>query len=104
PAVERYVLAVDAPSNRLITGSREELYIDTLRVRAPRIVDPGEFFTSPILQIKIRGLGINPQGYCRVSLQGEELTVHIPEKVYAPAKGQPVVFYIGDRVVGGGYL
>lgn len=104
PQAERYVLEIDAERNRLIVGEIDSLYTDTLLLRDTRITDPAEFFSTDRLQVKVRGLGLNPEGFCTVSPTPDGLAVHIPAKAYAPAKGQPVVFYIGDRVVGGGFL
>lgn len=135
-----YVLDIDAGRNRLIVGGIDNLRAGRLSVRDYYIADRDEFFSAENLRIKVRGLGLNPEGYCRVregkddivpgSLQpglpdlslcpgasgdpvmdsGEvprlvsRLDISVPAKAYAPAKGQPVVFYIEDRVVGGGYL
>ena len=104
PGKERYVLEIDAEKNRLITGSLNDLYTDTLFIRNPKIINLGEFFTTDRLRVKVRGLGLNPEGFCSVIPIGEGIRVYIPSKAYAPAKGQPVVFYIDDRVAGGGYL
>lgn len=101
---ERYVLEIDAPNNRLIVGDLQGLYTDTLYIRHARIIHPDEFFATDRLQVKVRGLGINPEGFCTVLPTADGIRVHIPSKAYAPAKGQPVVFYIDGRVVGGGYL
>jgi len=104
PQRERYVLEIDAGHNRLVAGSIDGLYTDTLSVGNIRITDPEGFFHTDRLRVKIRGLGINPDGVVRASRSGENIQVFIPGKAYAPAKGQPVVFYIDGRVVGGGYL
>lgn len=104
PEEERYILEIDPARNRLIVGEREKLWQTRLRVRDYRIVDPGEFFSTDKLKVKVRGLGINPEGFCTVREAGGTLIVDVPSKAYAPAKGQPVVFYIDNRVVGGGYL
>jgi tRNA-specific 2-thiouridylase len=104
PQQERYVTVIDPANNTLTVDTREHLYKKTLYLRDFRIVDPAEFFTAENLRIKIRGVGVNPEGFCTVYPQGDRLVVEIPGGAYAPAPGQPVVFYIDRRVVGGGYI
>ena len=104
PAAERFVLEIDAANNRLVVGTLEALYVDAFQVRNPRVVHPDEFFGVDRLRVKVRGLGINPDGFCTVEPTEAGLWVRVPSKAYAPAKGQPAVFYIDNRVVGGGYL
>lgn len=99
-----YVLDIDPEKNRLVAGPIEELHCKRLSVRDYYLTDPEGFFSSEQISVKIRGLGLNPQGYCRMEKHGEELIVYLSSMAYAPAKGQPVVFYQGDDVVGGGYL
>ncbi len=99
-----YVIEVVPQANELIVGRREELVVRSLVLTEYRIADRREFFSTDRLKIKIRGIGLNPEGYCSVREEGGELRVDIPSGAYAPAKGQPIVFYIGDRVAGGGYV
>ena len=62
------------------------------------------FIRGQTVRVKIRGVGRNPEGYARVRIDGQSLRVELREPAWAPAKGQPVVFYDGDLVVGGGIL
>lgn len=101
---DHYILRIDAENNRLTVGKIEDLYFNRLRLGRVRIIDQNEFLTSEKIKIKIRGLGLNPRGYCAVSLENGRFTVTIKDPAYAPAPGQPVVFYIDDRVIGGGIL
>ena len=64
-----------------------------------------EFFSSLSLEVKVRGIGLNPTGYCRVAKEGARVHVELcDDRAWAVAKGQPAVFYIDDRVVGGGVV
>lgn len=100
------VVEIDAQNNRLIIGDEKELYIDQFLVENYSFVNHDEIVNTHTLEIKVRGIGRNPNGYCKVDFLGNNiLNVKIlTDNAWAIAKGQPVVFYIGERVVGGGYI
>ena len=99
------VVAIDADSNRLIVSDNNDLYHHTLEVGGCNIVSKDEFLQSKDVSVVIRGIGRNPEGYIRCV---EEITsgyrITLEHPAWAPAVGQPVVFYRGDRVIGGGIL
>jgi Predicted tRNA(5-methylaminomethyl-2-thiouridylate) methyltransferase, contains the PP-loop ATPase domain len=49
----------------------------------------------------VRGLGLNPEGYGYLTIEDDAGTVTLDNPAWAISPGQPVVFYIGDRLVGG---
>lgn len=100
------VTAIDKDRNRLIVGDKNVLFTKTLILRDVRIVDPDELFASDRVSLDVRGVGINPEGYCRVTKMntGKGLKVTLENPAWAVAKGQPAVFYLGDRVAGGGFV
>lgn len=99
------IIDIDARNNRLIIGENEDLYHTELEVRDCNIVSTQEFLTSPDIKVVVRGIGRNPEGYM---LRAEEVSggyrILLDNPAWAPAVGQPVVFYRGDRVIGGGVL
>lgn len=98
------VIAIDAQHNRLIAGSDSDLYHYNLVLGNYVITDMDELLNSNDIEVKIRGLGRNPEGYCRVHKTEEGLHIELDSAAWASALGQPVVLYIGERVIGGGIL
>ena len=69
------------------------------------IIDREELLSSDDITVIIRGIGRNPEGFARLiepTARGYRITLSSP--AWAPAIGQPVVLYRGDRVIGGGIL
>ena len=98
------VTGIDAARNRVTAGCDADLFYRRLTVREFCAADPQRLTDSQTVRVKIRGVGRNPEGYARVRIDGQSLLVELREPAWAPAKGQPVVFYDGDLVVGGGLL
>ena len=99
------VVAIDAECNRLIVGDNHDLYHQTLEVGRCNIVSRDEFLQSKDVSVVVRGIGRNPEGYIqRVEEIGDGYRITLENPAWAPAVGQPVVFYRGDRVIGGGFL
>ena len=99
------IVGIDAERNRLIVGPNENLYHKTLEIAECNIVNKEEFTTSDDVSVVIRGIGRNPEGFMR---RAEEIDggyrIHLDDAAWAPAVGQPVVFYRQNRVIGGGIL
>ena len=99
------IVGIDAEYNRLIVGPNQNLYHKTLEITECNIVDKEELTTSDDVSVVIRGIGRNPEGFMR---RAEEIDggyrIHLDDPAWAPAVGQPVVFYRQNRVIGGGIL
>ena len=99
------IIDIDATNNRLIIGNNEDLYHSILEVKACNIVNPQEFLSSADIHVVVRGIGRNPEGYIsRVEEIDGGYRIHLENPAWAPAIGQPVVFYRDKRVIGGGVL
>ncbi len=99
------IVAIDAVQNRLVVGRDDDLYHETLEIRDCNIVDKEEFMTSDDVVTIIRGIGRNPDGFIRCIEQTDGgYRIHLSNPAWAPAIGQPVVFYRQNRVIGGGIL
>ncbi len=98
------VIDIDAHRNRIVVGRAESLLKHKLYVTDCNIVDINELLSSRDITIKIRGLGRNPELAVRISAEGDDLVVETQDAAYAPAKGQPLVFYRDNLVVGGGIV
>ena len=99
-----YVAAMDAEHNRIVGDVKAGLYSDTLWVEQAEAADWQDLDASDV-KVRVRGLGLNPQGFVRIEkLPDNNLLVQLSDPAWVVAPGQPVTFYRGDVVVGGGWL
>ena len=68
------------------------------------IVNVNELLTADDITIKIRGIGRNPELPVQITALDEGYLVTTQDAAYAPAKGQPLVFYRDNLVIGGGIV
>jgi len=70
-----------------------------------QFISDDEALLSDRLVVKVRGIGVNPNGYCSLKIVGDLLEVSLlSDRAWAVTKGQPAIFYIEDRLVGGGIV
>lgn len=99
------VVGVNAERNELIIGQQQDLYHATLEVRDCNVVDEEELLSANDISVVIRGVGRNPQGYAqRIERTVDGYRILLSEPAWAPAIGQPLVFYRQNRVIGGGIV
>ena len=98
------VVDIDAANNRIIVGASTSLYKHKLYITDCNIVDVNELLTADDITIKIRGIGVNPQQPVSIESWDNGYIIHTPDAAFAPAKGQPLVFYRNNRVIGGGIV
>ena len=74
-------------------------------VKSCNIVNESELLSSHDVQVVVRGFGRNPEGFVKLiePIEGGYRVV-LDDPAWAPAAGQPVVFYRENRVLGGGIL
>ena len=98
----RYVIAVEADTKQVVVGTREELARTDLSAdRINWLVEPP---TKPIqCRAKIRYLHEGAAAEVE-PLDSNRVRVQFAEAQYGVAPGQAVVFYEGDRVLGGGWI
>lgn len=97
-----YVVAIDAPGNRIVVGTEKELYRDGFTVSGCNwIVPPGEEPFETLCRIRYRH---KPVPCTVTALLDGRATVRFdhPEKGVTP--GQVVVFYQDEVVLGGGWI
>lgn len=98
------VVAIDTAANRIVAGEEKLLLHRTLEVGECRLVESDEVFGARDIRAVIRGIGRNPEGYAAVFPTASGIRIELEDSAWAPAVGQPVVLYRGERVVGGGIL
>lgn len=98
------VVGIDAANNRLIAGHREDLFFEHLEVSDINAPDLDRLLACDSVTAVIRGIGLNPQGTVKLSYSAGRIFVSLSDPAWAPAIGQPVVFYNRGTVLGGGYL
>lgn len=107
PAVEGvslYVAEIDVDRNVVVVDTKASLYTDTFCIDRLNVVAE-EDLQAADLTVKVRGIGLNPQGTARVErLAGGVCRVHLAEPAWAVAPGQPAAFFRGERLVGGGIV
>jgi tRNA-uridine 2-sulfurtransferase len=100
-----YVTHLDAEANRLVLGTREELQVCGIRIDRPRFFDKTHFDTLPAgtvtAQVRYRHHGVD---VLSISDHGDEIDVTLATNADGVSPGQALVFYTGDRVLGGGRI
>ncbi len=95
-----YVIDINATKNEIVLGDNEDLFHDTLYVREYNFIIPEEF---PInCKAKIRYSA--KKSDCTIYKIEDGLKVVFKEKQRAITKGQSIVFYLDDLLLGGGII
>lgn len=98
------IVGLDAEHNRLIVGDNSELYKQKLYITNCRITNPEELLSADDITIMIRGIGRNPERPVKVERHSDGYCVTCDDAAWAPAIGQPLVFYRNNLVIGGGII
>lgn len=99
------VIAIDATKNQLVAGSPKDLWKNEFNITDANFIDYKRLLKGKTLTVKIRGFGWNPDGYCKLEQVSENrFTVKLDNPAWAPAPGQPAVFYEGEMLVGGAII
>lgn len=99
------VVGIDSGMNRLIVGDSKSLQSNVLYIKKWQFVSLDELFNESRLEVKVRGVGENPCGYCKVEPEEELMKITLcDDTAWAVTKGQPVVFYVNERLIGGGIV
>ena len=98
------VVDILSNTNNIIVGDKEQLYKSKLYITHCNIVDTSELLSASDITIKIRGIGINPELPVTIEQYNDGYLITTTDKAYAPAKGQPMVLYRNNLVIGGGIV
>lgn len=98
-----YVAEIDPGRNRIVADVKNGLYTGEFVVEQLHSPDIQELLTAPDVEVRVRGLGLNPDGYVRMERIRENCArIFLSAPAWAVAPGQPVAFYRGDVLIGGG--
>lgn len=97
-----YVVRIDVAANTLHLGVASELLADALELEQENwLLHEGESMPESVtVQVRYR----SPAIPCRVERTAEGTRLRLLAPATAPAPGQSMVVYAGDRVIGGGVL
>ncbi len=98
----QYVLRLNATSNQLIVGSKDQL--SGRRLIASKLSWVSEKPPQNLSDITARIRYQSPEAPAKLSLDTETAEVEFYEPQQAIAPGQAIVFYQGDTVLGGGII
>ena len=99
----RYVSSIDAKTNIVTLGRREDLYRREFDLESVSFVSgdpPGDEFSSAV---RIRHRAAPVPGTVKRN-ESASWSVRLDMAAWAPAPGQAAVFYAGDEVIGGGRI
>ena len=98
----RYVVRIDADTQRVVLGTKEELARTQLTASQTNwLIDPPEKPLRCEVQIRYNSASVPAV----VSVQeGQRLSIEFDDPCYGVAPGQAVVCYEGHRVLGGGWI
>lgn len=98
------VSKINLNENSLLVDETLNLYTDSFYIENYNFVDIKDIKSDKI-SVLIRGLGINPKKFVYLEIcENNLIKVKLQDKAWAVAPGQPAVFYIGNRLIGGGYI
>lgn len=95
-----FVSAIRPETNEVVLSDGEELFTDRISIRDVNWLVPqlGEFKAD----VRVRHSKVSTAA--SVIPNGTDAEVMFDEPVRAPTKGQTAVFYIGEGVIGGGFI
>ena len=102
-AAPMYVCAVNAEDNTVTLGRNDELFSKKLIAKDINLISRASIYEPLRVKAKIR-YRQSEQWATAVQLDGDTLEVEFDEPQRAITRGQAVVLYDGDTVVGGGTI
>jgi tRNA-specific 2-thiouridylase len=98
------VLEINADANTLTAGNKNDLYRHAFTIDRYQFINMQDIHRDNI-EVLVRGIGHNPAGFAKLQrLDNQCIRVTLDTPAWAVAPGQPAVFYIGERLIGGGWI
>lgn len=98
-----YVVGKDAATNTVTLGSNDDLFSSHLTASQINLIAADRLDTPIRIQAKVR-YRATPAWATAEQTDDDQLTLHFDEPQRAISKGQSVVLYDGDIVIGGGII
>ncbi len=99
-----YVGRINAGTNTIALGTREEVSFDTVTADRVNTLIPEELIPNSRIYGKIRSYG-DPQECTLIQVGQDDITVRFTESQFAPCPGQRLVLYNqGDNIITGGTI
>ncbi|MBQ3968910.1 MAG: tRNA 2-thiouridine(34) synthase MnmA [Clostridia bacterium] len=98
-----YVIEIDTENNRVVLGENEDLYSSRVMAKSVNLISVADLYTPMRVKAKVRYRQAE-QWATAVQIDEDTLKVEFDEPQRAITKGQSVVLYDGDVVVGGGTI
>lgn len=98
----KYVTKIDAATNRVTLGDRDDLFSDTLTAAQCRFTDSEKLSIKPRVLARIRYK--SPATPATVAIDSNRCTLRFDEPVWGITPGQSLVLYQDGKVVGGGVI
>ena len=98
-----YVKKINALSNEIVLATRQNLFVEKILLNNVNLISISEFKGKLPVMVKLRYTMVEFQAF--LSLEGKGYAVvQLQSPQIMPAKGQVVVFYDDDVVIGGGVV
>ena len=98
----KFVTKIDAETNRVTLGEREDLLTQQAHIKEVRLRDVDWLKESPTIEARIRYKSPAVSGYLEIG--DEESSVWFDSPVWGVTPGQSLVIYKEGLVVGGGII
>lgn len=98
----KYVTKIDAATNRVTLGDRDDLLSTTLTAAQCRFTDAEKLSVNPHVMARIRYK--SPATEATIAIEGSRCSLQFDEPVWGVTPGQSLVLYQGGKVVGGGFI
>lgn len=97
-----YVVAVDAPTARVIVGPKESLARDRVYLKSCNWLAPEAARLD--VEVKLRSMTRAVPAVLVRDMTGGDAVLELETMQYGISPGQAAVCYVGDRVIGGGWI
>ena len=98
-----YVVGIDAQTNTVVVGEKQDVYADELIVADVNWISIGRITAPLTLKVRIRYLHAEAEAVV-TPVDNDKINIKFAGPQMAVTPGQSAVFYDGDIVVGGGTI
>ncbi len=98
-----YVVGIDASTNTVIVGNRDQTYVSLTELRDVNLLAPSLISEGSRLQVMVRSTS-RPVDCTVARLSGDSMKIRYDEPRSGVAPGQAAVLYSNERVVAAGWI